>query len=159
MLESQEIQVKPIHGAILRIVVGVFFFAQGMGKIGWLSSSERLLNSLNRYVENTASFLNRWYLEGVAIPYVDLWSRLIMLGELAIGLSLIFGVLTRYSLPMAILLVINFHFTNGTLFQWGFFRSPYAWLLLGCLGLLFFVKAGREYSLGARVSRENVKLW
>ena len=159
MPQLTKIWVNPLHVAILRIVVGIFFFSQSMGKTGWLSSSESLLSSLNRYLETTATLLNRWYLEGVAIPYVDLWSQLIFLGELAIGISLILGIVTRISVPVAILLVINFHFTNGTLFRWDFFRSPYALLLLGCLALIFVTKAGLEYSIGARFSNEKIKLW
>jgi len=142
--------------AMLRIVVGVFFLAQGMNKMEWLESSEPLKTNLERYAQN-APAATRWYQDHVARPGAEAWARLIPIGEVLIGVSLILGILAKTTLIIATALVVNFHITNGKLFSSSFFSDPYAMLLLACLVALYFLKAGGVFALGKSVRRAKTK--
>lgn len=135
--------------AFLRIVVGLFFIAQGLNKLNWYSSSELLRTSLDRYSQN-ANPLSAWYQQHVAYPGVEAWSRMIPTGEILIGIALIVGLLTQATLIVAIALVVNFHLANGALFTTAFFTNPYAFLLLSCLLFLAFNRAGSSFALDAK---------
>ncbi len=132
--------------AFLRIAVGIFFLGQGINKIEWLTSSEFLKTNLDRYALN-AHPAAQWYQERVAKPGVEIWARAIPMGEMLIGIALILGVLTRTTLSIATLLVVNFHITNGKFFSLTFFSDPYALLLLACLLALSFSKAHGTWAL------------
>ena len=99
--------------AFLRIVIGVFFIAQGLNKLDWYTTSEFLRTSLDRYSLN-ASPATVWYQKHIAYPGIEAWSRLIPTGEMLIGIALILGLLTRAALIGAIALVLNYHLTNGS---------------------------------------------
>ena len=135
---------------ILRLAVGIFFLYLGYTKIqnGWLSSSEHLQRSLANYEQN-ASPVSKWFIERVAKPGVDIWSKLIALGETALGLSLILGLLVRVSTLVGIIMVFIFHLTNGTLFSLGFFGNPSAILVITSLLVLYVTRAGKKYGLDA----------
>ena len=135
---------------ILRLAVGIFFLYLGYTKIegGWLTSSERLQKSLAN-LEQNAPPVSKWYIEHVAKPGVDLWSKLIALGELALGISLIIGLLVRLSTFVGIVVVLNYHLTSGALFTLGFFGNPWAILVISSLLVLYLTRAGRKYGLDA----------
>ena len=127
--------------AFLRIVLGLFFLAQGLNKLDWYTSSEFLHTSLDRYSQNPPA-ITSWYQGHVAYPGIELWSRMLPTGEMLIGIALALGFLTQPTLIIALMLVLNYHLANGTLFSTAFFFNPYDLLLLSCLAALFFSKAG-----------------
>ncbi len=132
--------------AFLRIVVGIFFVGEGLGKLEWYSSSEFLKLDIDRFAQN-APAISAWYQKHVAYPGIEAWARLIPTGEILIGVALIIGLLTLPTLFIAFLLVLNFNLTNGMLFSWRFFSNPYALLLLSCLFILMNGKAGSFFAL------------
>jgi thiosulfate dehydrogenase (quinone) large subunit len=132
--------------AFFRIAVGLFFLAQGLNKLEWLSSSEFLKTNLARYAV-AAHPATAWYHHYVAQPGVEAWARLIPTGEILIGVSLILGLLTRTSLIAGLLLVVNYHITNGKLFSVEFFSDPHALLLVASLLLLLFSNAASTLAL------------
>src|ERR1043165_1228550 len=112
---------------ILRLALAGLFLSLGLEKYheGWLQNPEHLAGSLNNYKQH-ASGAQLFYIEHVAIPYSGLWSKLITVGELAVGVSMLLGLLVRLSAAAAILMVINLHAATGNLFTLNFFGSPWA---------------------------------
>ena len=141
---------------ILRFAVAILFIHLGYTKVnnGWLSNSEPLKNSLSRFEQN-APPASKWYLEKIAKPGVQVWSKLICLGELALGISLLVGFLLRLSTFLGSFMVINFHVANGTLFSLSFFGSPWAILIIASLVVLNLTEAGRRFGLDALLARRK----
>lgn len=129
---------------ILRLVLAGLFLHLGIGKIdgGWLQSPEQLLGALNNFHQK-ATGVQLWYLDHIAIPYASVWSKLMAIGETAIGVSLLLGLLVRLSSAVGILMVLNFHAANGSLYSLNFFGSPWAALLIAGFAVSFLAGAGR----------------
>jgi len=125
----------------LRLCLGTFFLFHGLGKFGWLTSSETLSKRLADWSQGA----NAWsaaYLQTVAIPYVEVFSRLVMLGELFCGLALLSGFLTRWAALAGFLMILNFHVASGALFKYQFLtNSSGPPVLAGLLALA--IGAGR----------------
>jgi uncharacterized membrane protein YphA (DoxX/SURF4 family) len=109
-------KLTPATIVILRLAVALFFLYLGYTKIqnGWLTSSEALKESLLG-LEQSAPPSSKWYIEHVGEPALGLWSKLISLGETALGISLFLGLLVRLSTFIGMVAVLNFHFTSGAI--------------------------------------------
>lgn len=142
--------------AFLRIAIGIFFLAQGLNKLEWYSSSEFLRTNLDRYSQN-APLLTSWYQKHVAYPGIDLWSRMIPTGEMLIGAALIVGLLTQPTLVVAVVLVLNYHLANGNIFSTALFSNPYALVLLSCLVVLLFSRAGSIFAMDSLIRKRPPK--
>ncbi len=142
--------------AFFRIAIGLFFLAQGLNKLEWYSSSEFLRTSLDRYAQSPPA-LTSFYQKHVAYPGIEAWSRMIPAGEMLIGVALMLGLLTQPTLIIAMLLVLNFHLTNGNLFSTQFFSNPYALVLLSSLVVLFFSKSGSAFAIDASTRKRGSK--
>ncbi len=147
---------------LLRLALGALFLSIGIDKIngGWLTNSEPLVSSLAKYKETATGFQSS-YLDVVAIPYPDVWSKLIALGEAAVGASLLLGLLARFSSLVGIFMVLNFHAANGNLYSWSFFQSPWAALVIICILMLFLARSGRIVGLDYYLAKSSPKnfLW
>jgi uncharacterized membrane protein YphA (DoxX/SURF4 family) len=130
----------------LSVLLGVFFLFEGISKIGWLTDPSPLTDRLMSYLEE-ANAWNRGYLEKVCIPWAPVFARLVLFGELATGLSLITGVLTRYAAATALLMVLNIHFASGLLFQYAYLTNGYALPVAGGLLALALGAVGLPASL------------
>jgi uncharacterized membrane protein YphA (DoxX/SURF4 family) len=147
-------KLTPAPILILRLAAAIFFLYLGYTKMenGWLASSDRLEKSLLSF-EHNAPPASRWYIEHIGLPGVGLWAKLIPLGETALGISLLLGLLVRLSTFLGILTVLNFHLTNGTLLSVGFLGNPWAILVIASLLLLFLVRAGRSFGVDALLAK------
>lgn len=147
---------------IIRLAIAALFLSIGPQKIqeGWLRSAEFLNKSLNNYHQK-ATGPELTYLDDVAIPHAEIWSKLIPIGETAVGISLLLGLLTRFSSLTAMFMVINFHAANGNLFSLNFFSSPWAGILLAGLLVVFLARGGRWLGVDVMLarSRPNGILW
>jgi uncharacterized membrane protein YphA (DoxX/SURF4 family) len=117
---------------VLSIFLGVFFLFEGISKLGWLTDASVLTSRLQEWL-GTASSINRWYLETVAIPGAPVFARLVMFGELAVGTALIAGFRARLTATIALLMVLNFHFASGVMFQYSYLTNGYGLPVLGGL--------------------------
>ena len=102
---------------ILRLHLGVILIITVMGKI--LRSdpfSVEMLGFLNGYAMKNAATPYHDFLQHVVIPHATLFSYLVIAGELAAGVSLLFGVGTRVGAGIAMFLFLNFLFAKGRLF-------------------------------------------
>jgi uncharacterized membrane protein YphA (DoxX/SURF4 family) len=128
------------HGTaltIIRICIGVFFIAEGVGKWRWLGNSSILANQLAAWHQGVAAgSLSAAYLERIAIPYAGILARLVPLGEISAGLGLVAGVWTPLCALIAFFMALNFQFASGALFKSSFLSSGYGLPVLGStLGL------------------------
>jgi uncharacterized membrane protein YphA (DoxX/SURF4 family) len=141
---------------ILRLAIAGLFLYEGIGKIndGWHGSPAPLMEDLTSF-QKKATGLQLAYLDQVAIPYAGIWSRLITLGETATGISMLLGLFVRLSSVTAILMVLNLHAANGTLFSVRAFGSPWAGLILCSLLILFLARAGRWFGIDEMLAKTN----
>jgi thiosulfate dehydrogenase (quinone) large subunit len=57
----------------------------------------------------------RGFLQGVVMPHVGLFAKLVVIGELYVGLGLLFGVTTRLAAGVGIFMLLNFMATKGAM--------------------------------------------
>ena len=118
--------------ALLRILIGIFFLFEGIGKIGWLTDTSILAGQLAGWAQAVPSASwSHLYLERLAIPYATTFARLVPLGEMASGIALIVGVWTPFSALVAFFMALNFQFASGALFKYGILTSGYGLPVLG----------------------------
>ena len=116
----------------LSVFMGLFLLFMGLDKTGWLTDDGMLRAELDRW-RGLAPVASRWYLELIAIPGAPLFARLVLLGELATGTSLILGYRVRLAATVALLMVLNFHFASGIIFTSGYVTNGYGLPVLGSL--------------------------
>lgn len=126
---------------VVRISLGVFFMFESINKLSWLPDSATLVKQFNEWLQS-APPSSRWYLETVAIPAAPILARVVMLGELALGLGLLAGVWVRLAAALGFLMVLNFHFAAGRVFQYSFLTNGYGLPVLG--GLLALAIGGSK---------------
>ena len=133
----------PVAGsgiALRLLAIGIFFLGMCSSKIDWFTNSDILLQKFQNIFLPKAPPIVRWYLETVCIPGTPLFARLVPLGELAAGLSLILGFWTRMAAFVAFMMVLNFHFATSAFWSWDYLRDAQGFPLLG--GLLALGIAG-----------------
>ncbi len=126
---------------VVRLFLGVFFLFQGLGKLGWLLKSDGISRALTEYAQQANSW-NAWFLQSVALPYQEIFARLVVLGELSCGVALLAGLFTRTAGLLGFLMVLSFHFASGALFRFGFLTLGTGLPVLGGL-LALAIGAGR----------------
>ena len=135
---------------ILRLALAGLFLHLGMGKLheGWLQNPDHLKEALNGFHQKATGY-QQIYLEKVALPLADVWSRLMVIGECGLGISLLAGIFVRLSSALGLVMVLNFHAATGNLFSLEFFGSPWAALLVAGLLVIFLARAGHWAGLDA----------
>jgi len=148
---------RTAHGvAIARILTGIIFVAEGWGKI----AGEFVRGGFAESVRETAA--EAWpfwesFLRSVVLPNAGAFGWFFAIAELALGIALVLGLLTRVAavggmLLMVILLLGQTYVERGGWEKWvtAGLTSKFALLLLG---LLFLADAGRAWGLDARLRR------
>lgn len=131
----------------LRLCLGVFFIFMGLGKLGWFSSSAALRESLTTWAES-APAVSRTYIQVVCLPGVEVFARLVPLGELATGVAFLLGAYTRLAATLGLLMILNFHFASGIIFTYGYLTNGYGLPVLG--GLLALALGGASLPLSLK---------
>ena len=118
--------------SILRILMGVFFLFEGASKFRWFVDASILASQLGGWHQSAApgSFVAT-YLERFAIPGVQIFARLVPIGEFSCGLALILGVWTPLFASVLFLMALNFQFASGNLLKYAFLTSGYGLPVLG----------------------------
>jgi uncharacterized membrane protein YphA (DoxX/SURF4 family) len=131
----------------LSLALGVFFVFDGIDKRTWLLDSSSFANLLRDWL-NDATPAARWYIATFALPAVPLFARLIVLGELFVGVALACAFWTRVSAALALFVLLNYQFSSGEFFRTTFLTDGRGLPLIG--GLLALVLSGRKlpWSLG-----------
>jgi uncharacterized membrane protein YphA (DoxX/SURF4 family) len=112
--ERQEAGMKAILSpdrglALLRIGVGLYFFANGYDKVhsGWLINGRQLQRMLQPALRRSP-FWYAHFLQTTVLPHVTLFSRLVTTGEVLVGISLVLGLLAPVGAIGAIFLATNY---------------------------------------------------
>jgi uncharacterized membrane protein YphA (DoxX/SURF4 family) len=141
------------HGVALRVLsfaLGVFFLFMALDKRAWIGQPDLLATQLSGWMAN-APAPSRWYLETVAIPGAGVFAPLVLAGELAVALALIFGVFVRPAAIAGLFMVVNFHFAMGVMLSWAYLWNGYGPPVLG--GLLALSIGGSNLPFSLRGSR------
>ena len=125
---------------VLAFALGLFFIFTALGKIDWLANGGILLDRFQRSLPGARPSV-RWYLETIAIPGAPLFARLVPLAELCTGAALIIGFWPRLVAALALFMVLNFHFIDGSYWSREFLRSGLGPPLIG--GLLALAIGGK----------------
>jgi thiosulfate dehydrogenase [quinone] large subunit len=101
--------------AILRIYIGYYIFFKGIDKFhrnfpkgDWVGRQIGDIASLDLYP---------WYkefLQNYVVPHSQLFGYLVMIGEIAVGVCLLLGLLTRASAFVGLVMLINYYLGPGT---------------------------------------------
>ena len=143
--------------ALLRVVVGAWFVKAVWTKVsvGFVAgvvpyptvSPRFIAFHPKRVAEFAAGNPIGWYkdfLETTVLPHAALFATLQTFGEVAVGLGLLFGVLTRLAAVVGLLLALNF----GLATQWMSFGQQGFHLLLTTSMIIFlFTGAGRVWGV------------
>ena len=147
---------------LLRLALGGVFLSEGLDKIneGWLTDDKQLLDTLFNFHQR-ASVTQLVYLDKVAIPYAHIWAKLMAIGETAAGVSLLLGLLTRFTCVVGIFMVLNFHAANGNLYSLHFFGTAWGALIVVSFIILLIAKAGRWVGVDVALAKKYPKgiLW
>jgi uncharacterized membrane protein YphA (DoxX/SURF4 family) len=118
--------------AILRILLGVFFVFEGIGKLRWFTDTSILAASFADWSNAAAAgSASAWYLSHIAVPGLPIFARLVPLAEIFGGLALVVGFWTPLVALLAFFMVVNIHVASGALFKYSFLTNGYGLPVLG----------------------------
>ena len=122
---------------LLRILIGVFFIFEGLGKIRWFVNTSQLAGMFSSWsLTAPPGSVSHWYLEHIALPGLSVFARLVPLGEITSGLALVLGFWTPFFAFVAFFMALNFQIASGAVFKHSFLTSGYGLPVLGStLGL------------------------
>ena len=90
-----------------RIFVGVIFLVASYSK-SVVPVSVQMFGLLNRGGADPGFAWYRNFTHSVVLPHVGVFGSLLLLGEIYVGLALVFGITTRLAAAVAIFLLLNF---------------------------------------------------
>ncbi len=120
--------------ALFRIAYGLYMLNEARRKTadGWLTSGTRLAEAVQPHLAS-AEALYRPFLTDVVLPNAATCSLLVVIGEWAVALSLILGLLTRLGSALGVVLLANYLLMKGVASA---LNGDDTWLfLVGFLGL------------------------
>lgn len=118
------------------------------------------LHFMPHFVARLAPDAARWYqpvLAHIVLPHATLFAALVSIGEVAVGLALLFGAVTRLAAAGGIMLTANYFLLNGlTIVD---VSNDFA-ILVGLI-VVFLSRAGRTLGVDAWLARRwpRVPLW
>src|SRR5262245_38454202 len=154
--------------ALLRIVVG-FWFVKAVwtkltiasGVVPYPTVSPRFLAvHLKRVAEFADGNPIGWYkefLQTTVLPHATLFATLQTFGEVAVGLGLFFGIMTRLAALIGLFLTINF--SLATVWMGVFAQQGFHLLLVTSMAIFLITGAGRRWGLDAWLSRTRTLRW
>ncbi|HTO95925.1 MAG TPA: DoxX family membrane protein [Myxococcales bacterium] len=137
--------------AFLRMAAGISLFAAGMQKLSWFAQPP-LEQRFAEWAAHPANAAVVKYL-GYVSQHPALFSRLVPIGEIGLGLLLMAGLLTPLASLLAFLLVLNFQFASGQMFSLAYLRGQSGLAYLLVYPVLFFGRAGTALGMDGMISR------
>ena len=135
--------------AILRVYLGVVFLVAAVPKIQ-RDFTPDLVGFLERVVLQRGHPFYQEFVQSVVLPNASAFAVLVSWGELLAGVTLILGLLTRFSAAVALVLALNYMFAKGAWF-WTPSSNDAAFVAIS-LALLIGA-AGRTLGLDALLAR------
>ena len=134
---------------VLRVYTGIYFLYYGVGKLRRDNFADSVGNFVISNLESCFGFF-RPVMESVFLPNKAVFALLVAWGEFALGIALIFGLMTRYAAIAGAFMVAIFWFAKGQ----GILDSKnhdIIWLII--LIVLAGLHAGRVMGLDQRLSQ------
>jgi PQQ-dependent catabolism-associated beta-propeller protein len=155
--------------ALLRIVVGAWFLKAVWTKISWgvaagmvpypMVSPRFIAFHPKRVAEFAAGNPIGWYkdfLETTVLPHASLFATLQTIGEVAVGLGLLFGILTRLAAAIGLFLALNYGLAN----QWmSFGQQGFHLLLVVSMAMFLVTGAGRVWGVDGWLQAGRRRVW
>lgn len=147
--------------AILRIGLGLMFLKAGLAKFPGMLNPGALGGVIQGWVNDMPAGWYPWYrqiTETMVIPNADIFSYLVVFGEILVGLAFIGGLLVRPAAIGAILMNLNYHLASA--YKGGASETINLVFILVSLVLLISA-AGRYFGLDyfLRKKYPQVPLW
>jgi uncharacterized membrane protein YphA (DoxX/SURF4 family) len=104
------------HGmALVRIAFGLYFVVTAIGKLtsGWLSTPDPITTQYFTPMLPRSEPLYRPFLENVVVPNALLFSQLVAVAELAVGIAFTLGLLTKVAGLGGAFLNLNYMLMKG----------------------------------------------
>lgn len=145
--------------ALCRIAVGLLFVIFGSYKVFWPTFVESGMQQwITGYINNKTCYpFYQPFLLKVVLPHITLFAYLVGLGELAIGLSLIFGALVNLASFFGLILMINLGLASGykeNMVFWQYFGASLDHIALGLWFAAFWAtSAGQTWGLDSLLAR------
>ena len=144
--------------ALLRIFFGYYFLTDGLGKLtGGFTRPGVLEKRLLGWANDAAFSWYKPFLQGVAIPYHQLFAEMVTWGMILAGLALLFGLLTRPAALGGILMTLNFFLAKGG----GSPATTSDQAFMAGLFIVFLTRSGRSFGLDRWLARRypDSSLW
>lgn len=148
-----------VYLAFLRIYIGYYFLVAGIHKLtGGFLSKPVLAGILKGWAEKNPHIWYKSFLVETAIPNADMFSYLVVTGEIAVGGLLIVGLMTRVAALAGIFMNLNFYFASGWTAP---ASSGINRLFIVCQAVLLLTGAGRALGVDAFLKKAAPKsiLW
>ena len=138
--------------AFCRIAVGLLFVIFGSYKVFGSTFVESGMEKwITGYIANTSYPFYAPFLVKVVMPHIKFFAYLVGLGELAIGISLIFGALVNLASCFGLVLMINLGLASGyrpDMVFWQYFGANLDHIALGLWFIAFWgASAGNTWGL------------
>lgn len=137
--------------AFLRIAAGISLFTSGLQKLSWFAQPP-LQQRFADWAANPANPAVASYLSFVS-AHPAVFSRLVPVGELGLGLLLIAGLLTPLASLLAFLMVLNFQFASSQMFSMAYLRGQSGLAYVLIYPVLFFGRAGTALGADGLIAR------
>ena len=134
---------------ILRLYLGVVFLVAALPKIQQ-DFTPKLIAFLKDVALQRGHTFYQPFVEDVVLPNAWAFATLVSWGELLVGVTLILGLLTRFSAGVALLLALNYMFAKGA---WFWTPSSNDAALVAISLALLIGAAGRTVGLDALLAR------
>jgi uncharacterized membrane protein YphA (DoxX/SURF4 family) len=138
--------------ALLRIFTGLSLILSGTHKLGWFAHPELLQNTFTTWGEHPANHLVTSYL-GFVSAHHGLFARLVVLGELGVGLLLLAGFLTPLAALLGFVMVASFHFASSAMFGLGYLTGQSGLVYLFVFPVLMLGRAGTALGVDGALAR------
>jgi uncharacterized membrane protein YphA (DoxX/SURF4 family) len=145
--------------ALLRVGFGLMLFSNGLSKLtgwdgihpfpGFLINSEGARGIIQSDVQTHPVAIYHDFIQNVVVPNWSIFGPLIMLTELATGLSLILGAFTPLGGLIGALFILHLNFANWDRNIWAW-EYAVEWIPLLSIALL---RAGRYWGLDTRLAK------
>ena len=145
---SQRLQVAL---ALLRIAAGISLLGPGFSKLGWFAHPQ-LEPILANWAQHAPNGLVHSYLHLLAPHHAGL-ARLVAVGELGLGTLLVLGFFTPVAALLALVMVAQFHFASGAMFQASYLTGQNGLVYLLIFPVLLAGRAGVSLGLDGILGR------
>jgi uncharacterized membrane protein YphA (DoxX/SURF4 family) len=137
--------------ALLRIATGISLLGPGFNKLGWFAHPT-LEQTLANWAQHAPNGLVVAYLHLVT-PHHAFLARLVALGELGLGTLLVLGFFTPIAALLALIMVAQYHFASGAMFQGSYLFGQNGLVYLLIFPVLVAGRAGAALGLDGILGR------